>query len=216
MLHVKLLALLIFAFKICQGQEVDIDRIKIAIRDTAHQYHYPKLIAEFVSQPQYFSMEKGINLYYGNLYAPNYKTFEFKAMTEFAPLVKKGRLRKAISVGEELFKENPVNLYLLLGLGYCYKQSNQTDKAELTREMAAVLIRAIEASGDGSSTEKAYKVISVNDEYTLMEKNNWTGKTRTSKKTQNSVFDVWEIKENTSALYFEVLYNLKEKFIFPE
>jgi hypothetical protein len=70
---------------------------------------------------------------------------------------------------------------MLMGLGYCYKQNNQLEKAQFTREMATVLIRAIESSGDGSSTEKAYKVNSVNDEYLLMEKNNWTGKTHTSK-----------------------------------
>jgi putative endopeptidase len=60
---------------------------------------------------------------------------------------------------------------LLMGLGYCYKQNNQLEKTQFTREMATVLIRAIESSRD-RITEKPYKVISVNDEYLLMEKNN--------------------------------------------
>ncbi|WP_031525463.1 DUF4919 domain-containing protein [Dyadobacter crusticola] len=215
MLKAKLLALLIVTFKICHAQDVDINRIKTVINDTAHQYHYPKLIAEFVSQPQYFSMEKGIYLYYGNLYSPDYKSLDFKTITMFAPLVEKGRLKKAILVGEELFKENPVNLGLLLRLGFCYKQSKQPEKETLTREMAAVLIRAIESSGDGSSAEKAYKVISVTDEYVIMDKNNWKRKTRTSKQMESSVFDIWESGENNSTLYFEVLYNA-EKFVFPK
>ena len=210
--RVCLLGFILFGFHFGLAQGIRLDEIKSATRDSSNAYFYPRLIDEFVSQPEYFSADKGKFLYYGQIYSRYYKLFDFgKNVGQFNLQMQRGRMKKAIPLGEKVLEENPVNLEVLMKLGYCYRKDNQPEKARTMQDRAAVLIRAIESNGDGSSEEQAYKVISISDEYVVMGKEGFTQISRKSKQQAHSVIDILEVRDAKSKdprpLYFEVLYN---------
>lgn len=206
------LALLLCLRNISYGQGVPLEEIKTATKDSSHQYFYPRLLEEFNAQPEYYSMEKGMYLYYGQLYSNSYKIFNYgKNAIQFEQLISKGQIKKAIKVGETILADNPVNLNVLYKLAFCYNKESQPEKADLAKNKAIVLLRAIESGGNGFSSEDAFKVTSVSDEYILIDKRGIKGKALKSERRGKSVLDIWETKNGDSnevqSVYFEVLYN---------
>ncbi|MBE9463584.1 DUF4919 domain-containing protein [Dyadobacter subterraneus] len=197
---------------VCRAQGVPLEEIKTVTRDSSHKYFYPRLLDEFNAQPEYYSMEKGMYLYYGQLYSSSYKFFNFgKNAMQFEQFINRGQLKKAIKIGEQILLENPVNLNVLYKLAYCYNKESQPEKADIAKNKAVELLRAIESSGSGMNREQAFKVTSVNDEYILAGKLGIKKKIRKSEMLAHSVVDSWELKDPDSGvikyLYFEVLYN---------
>jgi tetratricopeptide (TPR) repeat protein len=220
MLRTRLLIAFSVITSLAYGQSLDLEKIRTEINDSTHQYFYPKLVAEFLTGPEYYSGEKSIYLYYGYMYSKYYKPLRYsKEGNQFDKFLANERYKKAIEIGEKLLEQDPVALDLLLKLHVCYKSGNMPDEATNALKKAEVLIRAIKSAGDAP-----YKVTSVNDEYVFMGVEKMTGIARISGNPNDSVkiprtevqgirsmLDTWEVKDERAnekkVIYFEVLYN---------
>lgn len=220
MLKLRLLTVFFFIAQMSFGQQLDLLKIKAAVTDSSNAYFYPKLLTEFVHEPDYFSSEKGTYLYYGNIYSKYYKALlTGKEVNKFEKYLGSKRYEKAIEIGKKLLEENVVNLGLLLKMGHCYREAGQSQEAEEMRKFVGIIMRAIRDNGD-----KPYKVISVGDEYIMMSAEGLTGITRNPNLPEESktiprteaqgiaaVMDSWEVKDNRTnekkIVHFEVLYN---------
>jgi tetratricopeptide (TPR) repeat protein len=220
MLRIRLLIAFSVITSLVYGQGLDLEKIRTATADSTHPYFYPKLVAEFLAEPEYYSADKGTYLYYGHMYSKYYKFFKYsKEAGKFDKFLTNERYKKAIEAGEKLLEEDPIALDLLLKLHVCYKSDNMPDKAALAFKKAEVLLRAIKSTGD-----TPYKVTSVNDEYVFMGVEKLTALARMSGNLNDSakiprtkvqgiasILDSWEVKDDRTnekkTIFFEVLYN---------
>jgi hypothetical protein len=216
----RLLTIFLFIAHISAGQQPDLMKIKAAVTDSSNAYFYPKLLNEFLLEPDYYSGEKGTYLYYGYMFSPQYKAMLYgKEVDKFDKYLSSKRYAKAIEAGEKLLVENPINLGLLIRMSHCYKETGDP-KAEKTQKLVEILMRAVRDNGN-----RPYKVISVSDEYIMMSAEGLTGIARGAKNSSeasdkiprteaqgiSAMLDSWEVKDNrrneTKIVHFEVLYN---------
>ncbi|SDF86210.1 protein of unknown function [Dyadobacter soli] len=221
MLRFRLFTVLLFIAQLSFGQQLDLLKIKAAVTDSSNAYYYPKLLAEFLQEPDYYSGEKGTYLYYGYLFSSQYKSILYgKEVDKFDKYLDSKRYPKAIEAGEKLLENNAVNLGLLMKMTHCYKEAGKLKEADNARKRVGVLMRAIRDNGD-----KPYRVTSVGDEYIVMAAEGLTaiargpgsmseesGKIpRTEVQGIKGMVDSWEVKDERTnekkAAFFEVLYN---------
>lgn len=213
----RLIAIYILTFLFIQNGlsqgSINLDEIKRLTKDSTSRYLYDTLVHDFLTIPHSFEMTKGLNLYYGKLYSHYYKIFNFSdEETKFNQLLSKRKYKQAILVGEEILKNDPVNLEILLKILACYTESDNKQLIDLTSAKINILYNAILHSGAGEDMESAYKVIAVGDEYAMMEILGVQGLTRHSRMKTSSTIDSWKIRDqetgNKRDLYFEVLINM--------
>lgn len=79
---------------------------------------------------------------------------------------------KAVILGEELLKNDPINLTIILNLIICYSENNQNnendERLKLLKNQAEILMKAIADYGGGKNINTAFKVISLSDEFSLL------------------------------------------------
>lgn len=212
-----LFAIFLFTFKfssLVYGQSpIDLDAIKLATLDSGHEHYYPKLVDEFLKSPEYFPLAKGTYIYYGQLYSKNYKVFNIsKEKTDFDKFLSRQNFKKAITLGEKMLAENPVDLEILAKMGFCYDKNGQQELAGNIKSRIDVLRRVILSSGVGDSFESPFKVVSVADEYVIMGIEGIQGISRSSKGKEDSTVDIWSVQiegsKEEKTLCFEVLRNM--------
>lgn len=200
--------------KVLGQAPVDLESIKLITRDSSQAYHYPKLLEEFVTSPEYFPYAKGVHVYYGYLFTKEYKAFNLsKDRVDFNKLLSRRKWSRAAELGEKLLAENPVDMEILSKLSFCYDRNGQQDLAAKLKHRIGVLHRVVMASGDGNRFESPYKVISVSDEYVIMGIERIEGLSRQSKSGNNSIVDIWTArasgKQDQQTVCFEILRNLE-------
>lgn len=219
-----LVILMLGIVNIFYAQSIDKEEVKRNVTDQHSSFYYPKLIDDFINNPDQLSSDslKSQYLYYGKLYSEYYKkNAEIKPKyLKFVKLTNAKKYKKALDMGEVLLKNDPVNLVVLLHMITCYKNLNiDPQKLKETEIQAEILLKTIARYGDGASKEKSFKVISIEDEFALL---NYLGinlqkYTRTSEKVQSDVIlDIWtknkDYKEDRrNMVYFSVFSNNNKK-----
>lgn len=191
---------------------IDLEEIKRLTKDSTSRYFYDTLVSDFMTVPHSFEMTKGLNLYFGKLYSSYYKIYNFSHdEVEFDKFLSRRNYKKAIPLGEEILKHDPVNLEILLKMLTCYIDTDEKKLTDLTRTKISVLYNAILYSGTGENKELAYKVVAIGDEYAIMGILGVQGLTRISSMNISSTTDSWKIRDQKTGdkrdLYFEVLIN---------
>ena len=194
---------------------LDLNLIEKLTNDSTSEYYYNKLVIEFNNSPKFIDPLKAKYLYYGKLYTANYKMLQFNnGETKFNNLINNGWFKKAILVGEKILQEDPVNLDIISKLNFCYKKINGKENADTAAIKQSIIVNTILASGNGLEKDKAYKVVSIADEYTIMALLGVNGLSRQSLMQQNSAIDSWKIKDiksgKKSEMHFEWLVNSKQ------
>jgi hypothetical protein len=75
---------------------------------------------------------------------------------------------KAIEYAENILKNNYVDIEAQLVAAVAYRDSNKPEQEKIHRFAANGLINSILSSGHGESLEKAFTVISTNEEYVIL------------------------------------------------
>lgn len=210
----KYLFYLLFFFSarvdVFSQSSLDLDKIKSSIADSNS---YTLLVEQFNTNPSAINVENGAMLYYGKLFSKDFKPYKINFdEIEFSKLVSKRKYKQAIPKGEDLIKNDPINLEILSELSVCYKKAGLTDKANLTEIKVGLLMSSILPYGSGLSKENTLKVISVGDEYAMMGMLGIVGVTRNSLISAKSILDTWEAKNKSGkriGFFVEVLNNLQ-------
>ncbi len=197
----KVLFLFLFFLSIVSfSQTLNLEEIKKNVTDTNSPYSYAKLVEEFQNQPSALKSDtlKSKYLYYGKLYSGNYKrASDLKSKNlKFIKLTGEGKYSEAVELGEELLKNDPVNLVTLVNMMACYEntQKNNEEKYQKVKTQMEILLSTIAHYGDGKTRETPFQVISMGDEYALL---NYFGINlrmyiRVSEdKDKTSILDIW-------------------------
>lgn len=167
-----LILLLFLSGTFVHGQKIltiDFDDIRQKTNDTAAPYYYPDLIRRF-SNGDTLSREELRCVYYGAAFnqdeADNHRNTDPQAT--FNELYAKRDYRAAIGPGSEILKTDPVNIRMSYKMLVCYHHLNIKDSARLFARRYYGLIAAIQSSGDGISTQTAFVVNRVPDEYDIL------------------------------------------------
>jgi tetratricopeptide (TPR) repeat protein len=150
---------------------VDFDEIKLAIQDSSSNYYYPLLIERFQQFDSTFTEKEYKYIYYGNVYSEGYNPYGMTGKDngiKFNALFNQAKFDEAIPYGQEIIKENPINLRILFKILVCYHQLGDTPSAQKYANMYFPLLDVIYNSGDGKSTKTAFVVISAHDEYEIL------------------------------------------------
>lgn len=209
--------LILLVFNLSFTQPINFETIKDNVTDKNSSYYYEQLISEFLNNTSAFQNEKvkSYYLYYGKLYSSYYtKSLEGKNnYLKFMKQIAAKKYTKAVILGEELLKNDPVNLTVILNLIICYNENNENEeRLKLLKNQAEILMRAIADYGDGKNKETAFKVISLSDEFALL---NYMGinlemySRNFEKLNSTTILDIWTKeqkyqKDKRNKIYIEV------------
>jgi hypothetical protein len=82
------------------------------------------------------------------------------------------KLAEALNLSEQLQKNSYIDIEAHMLCDLAYRQQGRLEKADFHRAVAKGLLQSIYASGDGATPEKAYQVISLDEEYAYLLANN--------------------------------------------
>ena len=207
------LAILVLFINISFGQtELNLKEIEKLTKDSTSEYFYSTLISEFNNNPKLFKSEKAKFIYYGRLFTNGYKIFQLTANDkQFNNLLSKGKYKNAIPFGEKILQDIPANIEIISKLQLCYEKANMKEKADTAFTKLNILLNTVLQSGTGQSSNEAFKVVAVGDEYSIMALLGLATITRISKLNSASAIDSWKVKEiksgKKSELHFEWLVN---------
>jgi hypothetical protein len=212
-----------FAF----SQQINFEQLKAFVNDNNSPFYYDQLIYEFLNDTSAFHKEyqKSYYLYYGKLFSSyKYKSLELKPRhLKFMKQLASKKYAKAVILGEELLKNDPINLTIILNLIICYSENNQNnendERLKLLKNQAEILMKAIADYGDGKNINTAFKVISLSDEFSLL---NYLGinlemySRNSVKYNLNTVLDIWTKeqkyqKDKRNKIFIEVFTDISTK-----
>lgn len=209
----SLLLFMLIGINLLGQPSFDLKEIEDLTTDPGADPSYSVLVEIFNNSPSALNVHEGKLIYYGRLFAPNYKPYKlnFDEM-DFTKLVGGKKYKKAVTKGEDLLKAAPANLEVLARLFTCYNKLGLQDKANLTKAKIDLLVSSILAQGSGQSKDNTIKVVSVGDEYVMIGVLGFSGTRQNSSITGVSILDTWKVKDpkgNRRDLYVEVLVNQK-------
>ncbi|MGI8835102.1 MAG: DUF4919 domain-containing protein [Pyrinomonadaceae bacterium] len=75
---------------------------------------------------------------------------------------------EAIKIAESVLEKNFVEVNAHMVAQIAYQESGNAERAQFHKFMAEGLLNSIKSKGDGKSTDTAFEVISINEEYALL------------------------------------------------
>ena len=196
--------------------------IQKAIDDAASDYHYPKLMTRFKQGDTAMTISQKRHLYYGFRYQPAYSPDGVpKEMELLRPILQKKPLSDAdaltvISLGKKILDKNPFDLRMMNVLLYASEQIKDLALFNATLGQMKITVDALKSSGDGLSTQTAYFVLSVADEYQLVTILGY--KPSGKQKRIDGNYDYLELTENPDkikGLYFDASPTIEFKLKSP-
>jgi hypothetical protein len=148
--------------------QVDFDSVKQATAATGARTHYPRLLKQFQAADSTLTPQDFKLIYYGQVFTDHYAPYGSGQLSDFLALYNKKQYAEAIPVGEKLLAKTPLDMRLTFKLLVCNYQLANRARAQYYARRYFPILRAIEASGDGNSSETAYVVAVVHDEYELL------------------------------------------------
>src|SRR5215213_2598472 len=101
--------------------------------------------------------------------SPNYNPYS--PMMTYRPLnaaLAQKNYEEVLKIAESVFAKNFVEVNAHMAAQIAYQETGNTERAQFHKFMADGLLNSIRSSVDGKSPEKAFEVISINEEYGLI------------------------------------------------
>jgi len=101
--------------------------------------------------------------------SPNYNPYS--PMMTYRPLnaaLAQKNYEEVLKIAESVFAKNFVEVNAHMAAQIAYQETGNTERAQFHKFMADGLLNSIKSSVDGKSPEKAFEVISINEEYGLI------------------------------------------------
>jgi len=172
MKSIKIIFIFLFTSYSTFGQKilsVDFDAIKIEIQNSNSTNYYPLLVERFSNFDSTLTFNEYKLLYYGSTFQDNYSPYGTNSKeTDFYKEYNNKNFKAAIPIGEEILKENPINIKLIFKLMVSYHQLDEEIKSKNYARNYYRLLDVIYNSGDGKSIKTAYVVIVISDEYQIL------------------------------------------------
>lgn len=203
--HFFLLFILFSVFGFSQKSKIDLKAIEKSLKSPDSPYNYEKLIFKYKGYPKSLDSIESQYLYYGRNFRDDKISTSDDSFKNLVDAFKQNNFADCIKQGKILYGQDPTNLDILLILLRAYDSVKDGNNFMHHLNQFRALTDGIKNSGDGKSEKTAYVVNSVGDEYILLNiLNIGQDYTRSSKTSQDAMYDVWE-KEG-SKVYIKILY----------
>lgn len=152
----------------------DYAAIQKNIEDKNSEYYYPELLKRLKQNDTLLTSSQYRHLYFGYTFQKTYQPYKIGKKAEEVSKYYRGEgiSQKDLSKGIQLFldvlDENPLDLRAMNYLAYLYHLNKDDVTAEKIAGNFHGLLNAILTSGDGLKCETGFHVISVTDEYVLL------------------------------------------------
>lgn len=141
-----------------------------------------------------------------------YSTEVHDIMGECYKLMDGGKFKEAIEKAKAGLEKDKYNIQLLIGLASAYRKTGDIENADKFRKLWVGLISSILASGDGKTAAGAFKVISVDEEYAVLEVLNLR-RTRQKHVVIDGInFDILEVKKEETGIKFDLYFDIDIPF----
>lgn len=196
----------------------DYKQIKKEINSKTSEFYYPELLRRFEAADTTLSLEQLRHFYFGTATRPDYNPYRMsdygaiqKALTKETP-GKEDWENAAKSIDEEL-KSDPTNIrfHLYKHIVYSNLYGPESGKTVGAFNQVIMLLSAVTSTGDGRSKETAYHVISVVDEYGIMDVYGLTPKMQSLVEDKGQSYDVLELEDNKyglESMYFNITVSM--------
>lgn len=152
----------------------DYESIKKEIQDKASKYYYPKLLNRMVANDSLLTKEDYAHLYFGYVFDPKYNVFykspDEEKLSEYyrSEKLDEKEYDKIIQLAEHSLSVYPFDLRPMNYLGYIYHLKGDKVGAKNVATRFNNILGTILSSGNGLKCETGFHVISVTDEYVLL------------------------------------------------
>jgi hypothetical protein len=172
------LFLLFSAGAFCQTEEPvkpDYKLIEKNVGDKNSPYYYNTLLKRYNKADSTMTTIERRHLYYGYSFQKEYSPYKIPdAQEELNKLLRsqqtdKKTLEKLIKISEKVLKDYPFSVRIKEYRIYAFKQLERYKEANAEEIQAAMIIDAILSTGDGSTTDKSFHVISTSNEYEILD-----------------------------------------------
>jgi len=136
----------------------DYSLIQKNIEDKNSELYYPKLLKRLKQNDTLLTSSQYRHLYFGYTFQKDYQPYKTGKKAEEVAKYYRG----------DALDENPLDLRAMNYLAYLYHLNNDDATAEKIAGNFHGLLNAILTSGDGLKCETGFHVISVTDEYVLL------------------------------------------------
>ena len=194
-------------------------QIKKTVETKDGEFYYPELLRRFQAADTTLTVEQNYYFYYGTATRPDYNPYrhsnydELKAALGDDTITEEG-WRKAAQIVEKELESDPTNLrfhlYKQIVYSNLYGKESQEEFDAYTQ--VVMLFSAISSTGNGKTPETAFHVISVPDEYGLMEMFGLSMKSQSLIEKKGRSYDLMELEENEfglESMYFDITVSME-------
>ncbi len=152
----------------------DYSSIQKNIEDKNSEFYYPILLKRLKENDPSLTGSEYRHLYFGYTFQKGYKPYKTGKKAEEVSKYYRGEgisekdLSKGIQLFRDVLDENPMDLRAMNYLAYLYHLNKDDATAEKIAGSFHGLLNAILTSGDGLQCETGFHVISVTDEYVVL------------------------------------------------
>lgn len=200
-------------------QPLNFKKLKKEIKKKKSPLYYPVLYQRYKDLDTTLSVEEFRYLYYGFTFQGRYSPYGTPALQDSLvnylsrPELLRAEYEVAARIGAELLQENPFRLRETFITAVSFEMAGNLRMSRIYFDFYEKQIDAIMSTGDGHSTNSAFVVIYVQDEYELLEVLGF--EFGGNQYLLEGDFDMLELKENPygiDALYFDVTRLLEVGF----
>lgn len=146
---------------------IELDTLKALIKDKPD--FYTDLCEAFLENDTSLTASHYLIIYYGSAYMEGYAPYsEQMVKSSVRKLIKEEKFQEAIELGEGIAKKYPAMAGIYYDLGVAYDKNGNEEMSKINFEKYRSIMFIPFFSGTGKSTDSAYVVRSVNDEYLIM------------------------------------------------
>jgi hypothetical protein len=210
------ITVVLFTAVISQAQEAELypvkyKKIKKAISKKKSEFYYPGLFQRYLDMDTTLTVEEFRHLYYGFTFQKEYSPYGIPSLQDslISYLSREGKYAQeyevAARIGSELLRESPFRLRETFITAVSFEMAGNLHLSSLYFNFYQKLVDAILLSGDGLSTNTAFTVIYIQDEYELLELLGFTFGGQ--QYLLQGGFDMLELEKNPAginSLYFNV------------
>lgn len=197
----------------------DYKRIKKEINTKDSEFYYPELLRRFQAADTTLTVEQLHYFYYGTATRPDFSPYKssnydalHKALEKETP--EKEDWENAAQVIDEQLKTDPTNIrfHFYKHIVYDNLYGPESEKTFDAYKQVIMLLSAVTSTGDGRSKETAFHVISVTDEYGIMDIFGLSPKMQSLEEDKGQSYDVMDLEENKyglESMYFNITVSMQ-------
>ena len=196
----------------------DYQRIKKEINTEGSEFYYPELLRRFEEADTTLTLEQLYYFYYGTATRPEYNPYKMAKYDALREALAKDTPEKEdwAKAAQEIDKEletDPTNIRFHLYKHMIYRNlyGSESEKTIDAYNQVLMLLSAVTSTGDGRSKETAFHVISVTDEYGILDIFGLSSKMQSLVEDKGQSYDVMDLEENEyglESMYFNITVSM--------